>query len=133
VDYVKRIGRSRGNRPTLVKFITIFKKLEVLKNTNKLAGSRIRVEQNYAREVREIRRELIPYLKDARSRGHKAIMKKNKLIVNGTIYSLEELKEETEPVMRSGSVDNPNGEKRQEEEMIQQGTDNRDLRVATGE
>jgi hypothetical protein len=68
VDYVKRIGRSRGNRPTLVKFTTFLKKLEVvLKNTNKLAGSRIRVEQDYAKEVREIRRELIPYLKDARS------------------------------------------------------------------
>jgi hypothetical protein len=69
IDYGKRIGRSRGNRPVFVKFTTFFKKLKVLKNTNKLAGSKIIVEQDYAREVREIRRELIPYLKDARSRG----------------------------------------------------------------
>jgi hypothetical protein len=59
-----------------------------------------------------MRRELIPCLKDARSRGHKAIMKKDKLLDNGKIYSLEELKEKIEPVMRSGSVDNPDGGKK---------------------
>jgi hypothetical protein len=98
----------------------------VLKNTNKLAGSRIRVKQDYAKEVREISRELIPYLKDARSRGHKAVMKKDKLMVNGKIYSLRELKEKIKPVMRRGSMDNPDGDKRQEEETIQQGIDYRE-------
>jgi hypothetical protein len=72
IDYVKRLGRSRGNRPIFVKFTTFSKKLEVLKNMSKLARSKIRVEQDYSTEVTEIRRELIPYLKDARSRGHKA-------------------------------------------------------------
>jgi hypothetical protein len=102
---------------------------------NKLAGSRIRVEQDYAREVREIRRKLIPYLKDARGRGHKAVMKKDKLMVNGKTYSLRELNEKIKPVMRSGSVDNPDGDKRQEEEMIQQGIDYREmsLRFANSE
>jgi hypothetical protein len=77
IDYVKRLGRSRGNRPIFVKLTTFSKKLEVLKNTSKLAGSRIKVEQDYSREVREIRREQISYVKDARSRGHKAVMKKD--------------------------------------------------------
>jgi hypothetical protein len=93
---LRKLGRSRGNRPIFVKFTMFSKKLEVLKNKSKLAGSRIRVEQDYSREVREIRRELIPYLKVARSRGHKAVMKKDKLMVNGKTHSLEELKEKNE-------------------------------------
>jgi hypothetical protein len=97
IDYVKRQGMSRGNRPIFVKFTTFSKKLEVLKNTSKLVGSKITVEQDYSRQVREIRRELIPYLKDARSRGHKAVMKKDKLMVNGRTYSLKELKEKIKP------------------------------------
>jgi hypothetical protein len=78
------------------------------------------VEQDYFRQVREIRRELIPYLKDARSWGHKAVIKKDKLMVNGRTYSLKELKEKIKPATRSDSVDNSVGGMRQEEEMIQQ-------------
>jgi hypothetical protein len=36
----------------------------VLKNVRKLAGSKVRVEQNYSREVKEIWGDLIPYLKE---------------------------------------------------------------------
>jgi hypothetical protein len=119
-DYVTRPGRSRGNRPIFVKFTTFSKKLEVLKNTRKLTGSKIRVEQDYSREVREIRRELRPYLKDARSRGHKAVTKKDKLILNGRTYSLEKLKEKTKLATRSDGMDNPDSGLRQKEKMIQQ-------------
>jgi hypothetical protein len=50
---------------------------------SKQVGSKIGVEQDYSREVvREIKRELIPYLKNTRSRGYKAFMKKDKLMVN---------------------------------------------------
>jgi hypothetical protein len=51
VDYVKRLGRGRGSKPILVKLTTFAKKLEILENTRKLAGTKIRVEQDYSREV----------------------------------------------------------------------------------
>jgi hypothetical protein len=47
-------------------------------------------------------------------------------MVNGKTYSLRELKEKIKPVMRSSSVDNPDGDKRKEEETIQQGIDYRE-------
>jgi hypothetical protein len=119
INYVKRLGKSKGNRPIFVKLTMFSKKLEVLKNINKLVGSKIRVEHDYSREVRERRRELIPYLKDARSRGHKTFIKKYKLVVNRRAYSLGELKEKIKLMTRSGSMDNPNGGMRLEEEMNQ--------------
>jgi hypothetical protein len=44
-------------------------------------------------EDRKIRRELIPYLKDAKKWGHKAYLRKHALIVNGRTYDLNHLKE----------------------------------------
>jgi hypothetical protein len=43
-------------------------------------------------ETRSIRRELIPYLKDARRQGNIAFLRKDKLVVNRKIYELEYLK-----------------------------------------
>jgi hypothetical protein len=65
--------------------MTFSKMLEVLRNTRKFAGTEIRVEQDYSREVRETRRKLVPYLKDARKRGCRAFLKKDKLMVNGRL------------------------------------------------
>jgi hypothetical protein len=56
--------------------MTFSKILEVLRNTRKFAGTEIKVEQDYSRELREIRRKLVLYLKDARKRGHRAFLKK---------------------------------------------------------
>jgi exonuclease III len=44
-------------------------------------------------EDRKIRRELIPYLKDAKKWGHKPFLRKHALIVNGRTYDLNYLKE----------------------------------------
>jgi hypothetical protein len=42
-------------------------------------------------ETTRIRRELIPYLKDARRHGNTAFIRKDKLVVNRKIYDLEHL------------------------------------------
>jgi hypothetical protein len=54
-----------------------------LKNKRNLAGSKIRVDDDLSTEGREVRKELIPYLKDAKRRGHKAFLRKGTLIVIG--------------------------------------------------
>jgi hypothetical protein len=63
----------------------------VLKKTKNLAGSKFRVDEDFAWETRKIRKRLIPYLKDAKRREHRAFLKKDKLIVNGQAYDLEYL------------------------------------------
>jgi hypothetical protein len=73
----------------------------------KLAGTKIRIEHDYSRQVREIRRGLVPYLTEARKRGHGAFMKKDKLVVNGKLYSLEEVEERIKLSTGSENVVNP--------------------------
>jgi hypothetical protein len=93
IDYLTRLGRRRGERPILVKFTTFFKKLDVWRNKKNLAGTNIRVDEDLSTESRKIRRELIPYLKDAKKWGHRAFLRKHALIINGRAYDLNYLKE----------------------------------------
>jgi hypothetical protein len=76
----------------LVRFTSYSKKIEVLKGTQNLAGTNIRIEQDYSMETRRICRELIPYLKDARRQDNIAFPQKDKPVVNRKIYELELLK-----------------------------------------
>jgi hypothetical protein len=41
-------------------------------------GIQIRIEQDYTWESRQIRRDLIPYLKESRNKGHRAVIKTDK-------------------------------------------------------
>lgn len=50
IDYASRLLR-RGEHPTLVKFTSFSKKLEVLKNTRNLASSEVRVDEEYSTEI----------------------------------------------------------------------------------
>jgi hypothetical protein len=89
IDSAMIIGRRRGSRPILVRFTSYSKKTEVLKGTRNLAGTNMRIEQDYSMETRRKRRELIPYLKDARRQGNIEFLRKDKLVVNTKIYELE--------------------------------------------
>jgi hypothetical protein len=62
--------------------------------------------------VREIRRKLVPYLKDARKRGHRAFFKKDKLMVTSRLYGVEEVEERIKLSTGNGNVDNPEEEMR---------------------
>jgi hypothetical protein len=93
IEYLTRLGRRRGERPILIKFTTLFKKHEVLRNKRNLSGTKIRVDEDLSMEDRKIRRELIPYLKVAKKCGHKAFLRKHALMVNGQAYELNYLKE----------------------------------------
>jgi hypothetical protein len=108
IDSVMRIGRRKGSRPILVRFASYSKKIEVLKGTRNLAGTNIRIEQDYRMKTRRICRELIPYLKDARRQGNIAFIRKDKLVVNRKIYELEYLKKnfhiESEVQIRDSST-----------------------------
>jgi hypothetical protein len=66
IDYVTRLGRGKRKRPILTKFTSFVKKLEVLKNKRNLAGSKVRVDEDFSTEDRRTRKELISYLKDAK-------------------------------------------------------------------
>jgi hypothetical protein len=76
VDYVAKAGKRSGERPILVKLTSFSMKLEVLRKNKNLAGSKFRVDEDFAWETRKIRKGLIPYLKDAKIRRHIAFFRK---------------------------------------------------------
>jgi hypothetical protein len=120
VDMANRLGRGRGNRLIMVRFTTCSKKLEILENMKKLAGSKIRIEQDYTWETRQIRRDLIPYLKEARNKGHRAVIKIDKLIVNSRLYKLKYLKENIKFISEDKIMVTPGNGSRDRQDMNQQ-------------
>jgi hypothetical protein len=52
-------------------------------------GLHIIVDEDFSLETRKTRRGFIPYLKDAKKNGLRALVKKDKLLVNGQIDNLD--------------------------------------------
>jgi hypothetical protein len=82
IDYVARLGGRRRVCPILIKITSVSKMLKVLNNKRNLITFKVRVDEEFSIETRRIRKELVPYLKDARKWGHKAFLIKDILIVN---------------------------------------------------
>lgn len=89
IDSTIRIGKRSGRRPIVVRFTSFNKKMEVLSKCRHLAGTGIRIENDYSPEIRKTRSELRKYLIDAKKKGHKAFIKHDKIIVNGREFNLE--------------------------------------------
>jgi hypothetical protein len=107
IDYVARVGKISREQLILTKLTSFSMKLEMLKKTKNLAGSKFRVDEDFAWETRKIRKGLIPYLKDAKRRRHRAFLKKDKLIVNGQAYDLEYLLGNIQLETGTGGLDTP--------------------------
>jgi hypothetical protein len=86
----------------------------------KLAGSKIRINQDYTWETRQIRRDLIPYLKEARNKEHRAVIKTDKLIVNGWPCELQYLKENIKLTSEDKTMVTPGNRSRDRQDMNQQ-------------
>jgi hypothetical protein len=118
VDMANRLGRGRGNRLIMVRFTTFRKKLEILENTKKLAGSKIRIKQDYTWETRQIRKDLLPYLKEATNKGHRAVFKIDKLTVNGRPCELKYLKENIKLTLEDKTMVTPGNGSRDRQSTV---------------
>lgn len=116
---IRRIGAfSTGKkRPLLVKFKTWDKKMEMYSHTKNLKGSEVWIDEDYTKAVQERRKYLIPIMKEARQKGQRAILKHDKLIVNGEKYGCEDFgnmdKEKQEGQKRTASERSPGGNNEQ--------------------
>ena len=89
IDNCFWLGRRNGRRPLLVKFTRVYIRDEVLNRSRLLKGSRIWVEQDYDFGTIKTRRELLPYLREARRNGKRATLRGNKLKLENQLYDLE--------------------------------------------
>lgn len=87
-----RIGRGK-NRPILIKLNSYITKQQILDRTSMLKGSNYSIDNDYDFETRQKRRKLLPFLREARSKGFRANLIKDKLKINGKLYDLEHLEQ----------------------------------------
>jgi predicted RNA-binding protein YlxR (DUF448 family) len=87
-DHVARLGRRRGERLALVKFVTFAMKLNVLRNT-KCSGLEDEGRQLPLIGVKKGEEGVIPYIKDGERRGHGTYLKKDRH--SGQTYELKYL------------------------------------------
>uniref|UniRef100_A0A8D8M1Y3 Endonuclease-reverse transcriptase n=1 Tax=Cacopsylla melanoneura TaxID=428564 RepID=A0A8D8M1Y3_9HEMI len=84
IDYVSRLGKEmNNNRPVLIRFTTLKKKLEVLKNRNNLKNSKYNIDEDFSKELREKRKLLIPEMLRLRKENKRAVLRFDKIVVLG--------------------------------------------------
>ena len=89
IERAHRLGRNRNGtkpRPIVVKFLRFQEKEMIKRNAYKFKDIGVGISDQFPKEIQEERKKLYPVFKDARSKGHKAFLVKDKLFINGQIY-----------------------------------------------
>uniref|UniRef100_A0A8D8Z3K6 Uncharacterized protein n=1 Tax=Cacopsylla melanoneura TaxID=428564 RepID=A0A8D8Z3K6_9HEMI len=90
IDEIVKLDRSKDDSPILVKFTTLRKKLEILGNRRKLKDTRIYIDEDFSKEVVEKRKELRKTMKIFKEEGKQVYLKRDKLWVDGQLWSNEQ-------------------------------------------
>ena len=97
LERIHRLGTKRTNtrdgypRPIIMKFSFFQDRQAVWASKWKLKGTRIMLSEDYAPEITEARKRLLPIASEAKRQGMKASVSKDKLIVNGYTYAVNNL------------------------------------------
>lgn len=134
INDIYRIGHTdKSMQPVVIEFLSYQKKLLVLKNAKKLKGKSISISQDQCFEDRAKNKILLKHLKEAKSAGIQAYIKRGKLIIGNEVYSVEDLehsalgKLETQDIRKADSApQTPNPSTRQKRLLQEFGLDNED-------
>lgn len=91
INNIYRFGRSKKNRPVIVKFVSFYKKLQILKNGILLKGANVSISNDLIKEDREKQNILRKHLKLARSQGLEAKIVNFKLLLGDTYLTVNDL------------------------------------------
>lgn len=88
IERAHRLGRriQGKTRPIIVKFSSFRTKLEILRRAGALRGTGFGVAEDFSKLVREQRRGLLPFYREARDAGRVAKLMYNKLYIGGTAF-----------------------------------------------
>ena len=83
-----RLTSTAKPRPVIVKFLR-FKDRELIfsEAMKKLKSTPYRVSEDFTKRIRELRKKLMPFLKEARDDGKRAFIRFDKLIIDGTVFA----------------------------------------------
>lgn len=95
ITEIRKINPKNKNGPIIVKLNSLFLKKDIMKNKFKLAKSdtfkTIKIKDDLPKSVRDIRKELFPFMKTHWEKGNKATLRYDKLLINDQLFSLEQL------------------------------------------
>lgn len=91
INNIKFLGRSETNRPVLVELVSYLTKLDILKQTKKLKGTKIFITHELTQSQIEEQKILRRHLQLAKLQGFKAFIRGNRLSVNSVEYTAEQL------------------------------------------
>lgn len=91
IDCVFRFGQRKEIRPILVKFVTLHKKSLLLKQGVLLKDTQVAISNDLIKEDRDGQKILREHLKIARNANVEAKIVRNKLHVNNTSFTVEQL------------------------------------------
>lgn len=93
-DYVSvhRFGKKnrRGTRPILAKFLRMKDKETVMKNSFKLKGKNLRIQEQFPKEIEQRRKLLYPVAKKARKEKKKVLLVRDRLFIDGNLFESDE-------------------------------------------
>uniref|UniRef100_T1HB53 Endonuclease-reverse transcriptase n=1 Tax=Rhodnius prolixus TaxID=13249 RepID=T1HB53_RHOPR len=119
IDAIRRVGiNKRNNRPVLIRFLALRCKYEVLRSAKNLKGTSLVLTEDFPLSVRETRKKLYPFWKEARSENKKAFMYYDKLKIDGRFWSLDQLQKKGDASSLSPS------ESEREDDSVSTGLDN---------
>ncbi|KAG5878587.1 hypothetical protein JTB14_008961 [Gonioctena quinquepunctata] len=93
INNIHPIGKKNT---IIVEFILNLQKQKIFKHLYKLKGTGISITHDLRPEDRELNRNLVHHLKEARAKNQKAHIKNFKLFVNAVPYTIEELENPTD-------------------------------------
>lgn len=96
IDYLYRMGKKKedgSRRPIIVRFTSLHKKEAVLRNWKYFVSKKIEVYEDFPKEVRERRKEILPWAKILKKKGMKATVRVDRLFVNGEYWTLSRAQE----------------------------------------
>lgn len=106
INITYRFGKKEKSRPVLVKFVTTFKKIEVLKNGKLLKNTQVAISNDLTKEDREKQKILRDHLKIAKAENLEAKIVRNQLLVNSTFFNVNQLMEMSKQGNTEGIVQN---------------------------
>uniref|UniRef100_A0A8D8Q4Q5 Transposase n=1 Tax=Cacopsylla melanoneura TaxID=428564 RepID=A0A8D8Q4Q5_9HEMI len=83
VDHIKRFGKAKDKKPIMLKLTTWKKKAQVLANTSKLKNTNIVIKEDIPKDIMDIRKKLYPKMKMYREQNRHAIIRYDKLYLDG--------------------------------------------------
>lgn len=111
-----RMGKKTGrtpNRPVLVKMVNHWKKMEILRNTATLKGTKIFLSQDLTQEEKQEKKVLLEKVKHIRNTGKHAVLKGWKIFVEGHLFKETNNQDDSDNNMNTEEImetNYPNGE-----------------------